>query len=675
LLQLRTNSQFITTGDGSLVDHFWIDAICIDQSNYAEKAAQVNLMGKIYQKSTAVVVWLGKDRDDGEEIRDSIQLLSEADEAHIDAMASDNEFTPFPSDILFPEIHRQTILAPYGLRDWTTDRWKNLAGLLSRRWFGRIWVLQEAALSANTFFLYGSEAMHWDAIWGCAVFLSWTGLDIALESLHPYFFPGQSGSTRRLLGGFALFVTYSLRHMLGTIVGEAAGSVTPLSHASDMSLGLNGDEDIFKNTALVINYLLEDTSYYFATDPKDHVFALLGAVDGIADLKGLPKFALKADYYQSTVDIYRETTRIILEDTSSLGILSGVYSHSSRETQLPSWVPDFSASAFRSGPFWDKLSLRRKPFNAAGPHSAKSRHFSVHGSQLHVRHWQIGYVSDLGDKGHDLTTGKLFDGWARILVKMPATYHTGELRLAAFWRTLIADTEIHRQSSPDNCFEYYLKDVISNFISRAIGDGQSRTDCLAGLQDLHALGDREPSLAFLSTDGMPNWCDEIGLFEDMVDRKRFSALRIEFQDKGARFWEVVQAFFTYRRVIRTTEDHIGLGPESVDVGDRVCIVQGARTPFIIRKEEGYGPNEYRLIGDAYIHGMMHGEALKAPGFKWEDMVLLGRAPNQEGSQRPFNCHTKSLHLATRMALPSAEDLDKTARVTSLEHEVIRSHSL
>jgi hypothetical protein len=174
--------------------------------------------------------------------------------------------------------------------------------------------------------------------------------------------------------------------MLGTIFGGAAGSVTPLSYASDMSLGLNGDEDIFKNTASIINYLLQDTSYYSAIYPKVHVFALLGAVDSSADPKGLPKFALEADYHQSTVERYRETTRIILEDTSSLGILSGVYLHSSREAQLPSWVPDFSANAVRPGPFWDKISLRREPFNAAGPHSAKSCQFSVHGSHLHVRH-------------------------------------------------------------------------------------------------------------------------------------------------------------------------------------------------------------------------------------------------------------------------------------------------
>jgi Heterokaryon incompatibility protein (HET) len=38
----------------------WIDSICIDQSNVAEKGMQVALMGKIYQLASYVVVWLGE---------------------------------------------------------------------------------------------------------------------------------------------------------------------------------------------------------------------------------------------------------------------------------------------------------------------------------------------------------------------------------------------------------------------------------------------------------------------------------------------------------------------------------------------------------------------------------------------------------------------------------------
>lgn len=42
---------------------FWIDAICIDQNSpnaTADKAAQLPLMGKIYQKATCVISWLGE---------------------------------------------------------------------------------------------------------------------------------------------------------------------------------------------------------------------------------------------------------------------------------------------------------------------------------------------------------------------------------------------------------------------------------------------------------------------------------------------------------------------------------------------------------------------------------------------------------------------------------------
>jgi Heterokaryon incompatibility protein (HET) len=40
--------------------YVWADAICIDQSNDVEKAAQVAIMCEIYQKSHQVIVYLGE---------------------------------------------------------------------------------------------------------------------------------------------------------------------------------------------------------------------------------------------------------------------------------------------------------------------------------------------------------------------------------------------------------------------------------------------------------------------------------------------------------------------------------------------------------------------------------------------------------------------------------------
>ncbi|OAG15396.1 hypothetical protein CC77DRAFT_946771, partial [Alternaria alternata] len=39
--------------------HLWVDAICIDQMNNAERTAQVRRMDTIYRNASAVSVWLG----------------------------------------------------------------------------------------------------------------------------------------------------------------------------------------------------------------------------------------------------------------------------------------------------------------------------------------------------------------------------------------------------------------------------------------------------------------------------------------------------------------------------------------------------------------------------------------------------------------------------------------
>jgi hypothetical protein len=45
----------------------WIDTICINQSDIEERSKQVSRMLDIYKYARKVLIWLGKDHEDGDE--------------------------------------------------------------------------------------------------------------------------------------------------------------------------------------------------------------------------------------------------------------------------------------------------------------------------------------------------------------------------------------------------------------------------------------------------------------------------------------------------------------------------------------------------------------------------------------------------------------------------------
>ncbi|KAI1376403.1 heterokaryon incompatibility protein-domain-containing protein [Hypoxylon crocopeplum] len=59
-----------------------------------------------------------------------------------------------------------------------------------------------------------------------------------------------------------------------------------------------------------------------------------------------------------------------------------------------------------------------------------------------------------------------------------------------------------------------------------------------------------------------------------------------------------------RRFIVTEKGYIGLAPWKTQVGDKVVLLQGHKTPVVARPVDG----RWKLLGDCYIHGVMEGEA-------------------------------------------------------------------
>jgi hypothetical protein len=73
-----------------------------------------------------------------------------------------------------------------------------------------------------------------------------------------------------------------------------------------------------------------------------------------------------------------------------------------------------------------------------------------------------------------------------------------------------------------------------------------------------------------------------------------------------------------RRPFISARGYIGLGPIELQAGDIVVIFMGAKLPYILRR---YESSRYRLVGEAYVQGIMYGEFMVNVGTP-EDFVLV-----------------------------------------------------
>lgn len=125
----------------------WIDAVCIDQSNDAEKSVQIPLMSEVYKQAQQVLVWLG----DCTKAEGNAFLAIKP----ITRILDTNPTAP-------RLIHNDDDLASLGLPPSSSPIWRNISKILARPWFTRLWVMQEVALARRVVVLYGTGTILWE---------------------------------------------------------------------------------------------------------------------------------------------------------------------------------------------------------------------------------------------------------------------------------------------------------------------------------------------------------------------------------------------------------------------------------------------------------------------------------------------------------------------------------
>lgn len=274
--------------DGEGARLLWADAVCINQDDIPERGSQVGIMGQVYAKASAVVVWLGP--SDAVTL-EAVEFLKTIFQGYIRSTLTTKGHLPF-ADTLDAE-------------EWNKVVYPKLIRVLSHffnyPWFRRVWVVQELWLSQKAVICCGDETLTWESV-----------------MLANYWMNDAEG------GGFAGISQEPLPSLWSSI----AEKQNIASARSSSSPGC----DATPSSRMKILDLVLDGLVLRATDPRDKIFALLGLGEETYR-KSEMSHLLLPDYSKSTSQVYSDFTRWWINTYKSLAILSAVQATSRRTWQ------------------------------------------------------------------------------------------------------------------------------------------------------------------------------------------------------------------------------------------------------------------------------------------------------------------------------------------------------
>jgi hypothetical protein len=128
----------------------WVDALCINQSDTAERTSQVRMMREIYEKAECVVVWLGEGDETDSLALSLLKTINQPWATFKDAYG--REIPLFTGGNEQQHDALVAAQAPYAYFD-------ALAKFLLRPWFGRIWIVQELLCARKVTIWCGGDTL------------------------------------------------------------------------------------------------------------------------------------------------------------------------------------------------------------------------------------------------------------------------------------------------------------------------------------------------------------------------------------------------------------------------------------------------------------------------------------------------------------------------------------
>lgn len=404
----------------------WVDAVCIDQQNEAERTQQVSQMDTIFGKASQTVVWLGSASEDSKLAMDTLHGLNRAAVWITSSFSSWSQF-PFGEGASNPLVrHIESVLNQIlvALRHSDSAMLSAIGSLFERPWFRRVWVIQERVLSLNCIVCCGSEHITWKEFYNG--FWVLCGLRDYLNLVGT----GQQDSS-----ALSVFLTAALDR------------VTPVAFTSPTSS--------FLQLCSLLSRMAPRAQLQ-ASDRRDYVYALLGLIN--PDISP----SISVDYSKDWATIQTEVAKACLTYygptvLSFAGHRFTTGSTSPQEHGVPSWAPDWSSEHLPQPlsvrpVFIVRGGNRPHAYAAAKDHTQilSGGQFSAVNNRLALEALYVDNVDHLGRPisemdpfANDAARVDPLRAWLwtlRELLPGPnAVYRTATAVDEALWRTPVAD--------------------------------------------------------------------------------------------------------------------------------------------------------------------------------------------------------------------------------------------
>lgn len=604
----------------------------INQSNLEERSQQVKMMREIYKFASRVAIYLGEETEGTKEALEMLLRLSDMSER------SDRHVLTFPQ---------------------LSHEWKHFQDFFERDWFRRLWVLQEVAVATkDPIVICGEYYIPWKHIRNASKFFYTTGLvrntrrvDIAWNAAlmgdcreYPEHF-----SLLQLLNRTILFKSTDPRDRLFALYGLAHDTQSPSSRCVfpiDYSMPV---EDLYR----------EFTRNYIEHSGKADILT----IESKNHMDGLPSWV--ADFSSPA-------------QQSHLGVEGTSRAKTSPEYRIAfGKVDGYRASGFHFALLAksDNPDVLRICGSVADRVAWISEPFEGESIEHLPAYRKPGYFVRLWDEVRPrlepaLGFKELREAFWRTLIA-----NAIDTRVSATDRSFIDFL----------CFWHekrFLDQEAEQYAAMNAAPGPADPDHYGALQQQH-LSNRRTSKQFAAAMNRQwsnarakhptectgcNYCESGNMIEEWQVLKLVKDLcpvegddpMLEFKESDCFIneyfrrlnedvvepWSILLGDATRfctsniqamrnRCMFITEKGQLGLGPRNMSPGDLVTVISGASMPLILREADATVPpdtsrydttgerRQCKVIGPAYIHGLMNGEGVPEAIIEVSNMKELG----------------------------------------------------